>query len=1092
MRKVIFYTLLLFSFLNTSFAQDVSFKPADLVQNANAFKKATKVSIFSKNENRSATVPAELTNFELIEIDEQKVKEIASSQIDFFEISVPVYGRADLKLQLVEVNIHSSDTYVTTKPSNEVVKVNPGKHFRGIVKGNEKSVVALSIFDNEVMGFISEPGQSNLVIGMLEDKTSHIIYEDNDLLDKFGFDCATPESNVEYTAEELSDVDGGSRALTDCVRIYLEVDNDIYIDKGSNTTTVTNFITGLFNQVATMYANEQINVVLSPLVIWTAPSPYNSTSSSGMLNAFLANTGAFDGDLAQLLSYKASGGIAYVDQLCASNPDLSKSFSSIDPTYQNVPVYSWSVMVITHEFGHLFGSSHTHACAWNGNNTAIDGCYTTEGSCPQPGIPSGGGTVMSYCHLTSAGINLNLGFGPQPGNLIRSRVTNASCTQPCSGDGPTCTDGVQNGNETGVDCGGPDCPACPVGCDDTEADLTIVLDNYPGETTWTLKNASGTTLYSGGPYSGAGSTVSETFCLVDGCYDFQINDSYGDGICCGYGQGSYDITVNGQSEASGGAFGSSELTNFCVGGGAGPTCTDGVQNGNETGVDCGGPDCPACPSCTDGVQNGNETGVDCGGPDCPACPTCNDGIQNGNETGVDCGGPDCPACPVGCDDTEADLTIVLDNYPGETTWTLKNASGTTLYSGGPYSGAGSTVSETFCLVDGCYDFQINDSYGDGICCGYGQGSYDITVNGQSEASGGAFGSSELTNFCVGGGAGPTCTDGVQNGNETGVDCGGPDCPACPSCTDGVQNGNETGVDCGGPDCPACPTCNDGIQNGNETGVDCGGPDCSPCGGGNDELFAHYFETGWDGWQDGGSDCYRYSGSRSWEGSYSIRIRDNSGTGSAMTSQSYNLTSYSGVEVTFFFYPNSMENGEDFWLRYYDGSSWQTVATFVSGTSFQNNTFYTATVPILSSQYNMASNAQFRFQCDASGNADRIYIDQVSAVGLASGSLPSGEIKITPLHSLAGTEQFSFVEEMQISPNPALDEIRVRLNLDHSQNVSISVVDILGRSILNTNSNVSEGMNAIPIDISSLDSGTYFLKVIDAEGDEMVDKFIKLK
>ena len=57
------------------------------------------------------------------------------------------------------------------------------------------------------------------------------------------------------------------------------------------------------------------------------------------------------------------------------------------------------------------------------------------------------------------------------------------------------------------------------------------------------------------------------------------------------------------------------------------TCTDGIQNGNETGVDCGGSDCPVCPSCTDGIQNGSETGVDCGGPDCAACPTCTDGIQ---------------------------------------------------------------------------------------------------------------------------------------------------------------------------------------------------------------------------------------------------------------------------------------------------------------------------------------------------------------------------------------------------------------------------------------------------------------------------------
>lgn len=51
--------------------------------------------------------------------------------------------------------------------------------------------------------------------------------------------------------------------------------------------------------------------------------------------------------------------------------------------------------------------------------------------------------------------------------------------------------------------------------------------------------------------------------------------------------------------------------------------------------------------CNDGIQNGDETGVDCGGS-CNPCisgPTCNDGIQNGNETGVDCGGS-CPPCPL--------------------------------------------------------------------------------------------------------------------------------------------------------------------------------------------------------------------------------------------------------------------------------------------------------------------------------------------------------------------------------------------------------------------------------------------------------------
>ncbi|MBK8636590.1 MAG: hypothetical protein IPN72_24835 [Saprospiraceae bacterium] len=80
-----------------------------------------------------------------------------------------------------------------------------------------------------------------------------------------------------------------------------------------------------------------------------------------------------------------------------------------------------------------------------------------------------------------------------------------------------------------------------------------------------------------------------------------------------------------------------------------------------------------------------------------------------------------------------------------------------------------------------------------------------------------------------------------------------------SCTDGIQNGDETGVDCGGSNCPACPTCTDGIQNGNETGVDCGG-NCTPCQNVCDTVVisSNNFETGFGSWVDGGTDCVRTS------------------------------------------------------------------------------------------------------------------------------------------------------------------------------------------------------------------------------------------
>ncbi|MBF8149496.1 VCBS repeat-containing protein [Winogradskyella sp. F6397] len=132
---------------------------------------------------------------------------------------------------------------------------------------------------------------------------------------------------------------------------------------------------------------------------------------------------------------------------------------------------------------------------------------------------------------------------------------------------PTCFDGFQNGDETGVDCGGS-CPdACPEPPPCTDIVVSITLDNYPEETDWSIENSAGETVAAGGPYGGEadGSTVTIDVCLEDGCYDFIINDDYGDGICCSYGSGSYDVTVNGLVVASGGNFGTSETTNFCVG-----------------------------------------------------------------------------------------------------------------------------------------------------------------------------------------------------------------------------------------------------------------------------------------------------------------------------------------------------------------------------------------------------------------------------------------------------------------------------------------------------------------------------------------------
>ncbi len=102
-------------------------------------------------------------------------------------------------------------------------------------------------------------------------------------------------------------------------------------------------------------------------------------------------------------------------------------------------------------------------------------------------------------------------------------------------------------------------------------------DLWGSETTWSLKNSSGTTLYSGGPYEDKPSLplpslITENWTLPSNqCYTFTINDSQSDGICCGTdGNGYYDIKTNNGAITvkSGSSFSSSEsitITNNTLG-----------------------------------------------------------------------------------------------------------------------------------------------------------------------------------------------------------------------------------------------------------------------------------------------------------------------------------------------------------------------------------------------------------------------------------------------------------------------------------------------------------------------------------------------
>lgn len=94
----------------------------------------------------------------------------------------------------------------------------------------------------------------------------------------------------------------------------------------------------------------------------------------------------------------------------------------------------------------------------------------------------------------------------------------------------------------------------------------------------------------------------------------------------------------------------------------GPRCDDGITNGDEVGVDCGG----GCNLCADGQTCVGD--VDCASGVCSSffcqVPTCTDAMKNGDESDVDCGGSCGTTCAIsqGCA-VDADCASGTCGYP---------------------------------------------------------------------------------------------------------------------------------------------------------------------------------------------------------------------------------------------------------------------------------------------------------------------------------------------------------------------------------------------------------------------------------------------
>lgn len=443
MKKTFLFTLLFCSIISFGQIRSVSTK----VQELNSQKEFKSYDLFSVDNNvyKATKYFTSATDVTVLNLDETQLQRLLTEAPEYIEVTIPYYNEM-VEVELFKQNIFT-ESFIAKDEQGNLLDFTLGEYYRGAIKGDHESLAAISFFEGDVMGVISSYEHGNITVGRSADRQDFISYSDKNLLGQNPFECGVDDMAFDHTPVEFDPEMMSTTMTENCVKIYYEIAYRPYQMNSYNVQNTINWITGIHNNIATLYANDNINIALHELKIWTSNDPYDGSYGEN-LEQFKNTVTEFNGDLAHLVNNPSTTSVAYMNSLCT---DWRYAYSGINMSYSQVPTYSWTIMAMTHEMGHSLGSPHTHACAWNGNDTAIDGCGPAAGfgeGCNAP-LPTNGGTIMSYCHLTSAGINFLNGFGDQPGALIRSTVD----SKPCLGTDCSCQSTIQDLGITYLDGG---------------------------------------------------------------------------------------------------------------------------------------------------------------------------------------------------------------------------------------------------------------------------------------------------------------------------------------------------------------------------------------------------------------------------------------------------------------------------------------------------------------------------------------------------------------------------------------------------------------------------------------------------------------
>ena len=206
--------------------------------------------------------------------------------------------------------------------------------------------------------------------------------------------------------------------------------------------------------------------------------------------------------------------------------------------------------------------------------------------------------------------------------------------------------------------------------------------------------------------------------------------------CCNWGEGSYELSFDGNVVASGGEFGFDETKTFTTpssGGGSKPNPLPSPPS-NTPPASTGGGSTPPASTGGGSTPNNNNPGGSTPNNNNPPPPASPPAPQ-----------PEPATATVDCYDVLIEL--FFDTYPQDTSWDVSQGDNI-VASSPPYADNLAEDTETLCLSPGNYVFTVYDVYQDGMCCQWGEGSYRVTSNQKIIKEGGEFGVSESTEFSL--------------------------------------------------------------------------------------------------------------------------------------------------------------------------------------------------------------------------------------------------------------------------------------------------------------------------------------------------------